>query len=47
ADGQPTRSYPTATFEDLHAGRVDRAGFDVVLIADEFPHAQELGLTAP
>ncbi|MBN9101194.1 MAG: MBL fold metallo-hydrolase [Pseudonocardia sp.] len=109
ADGQPTRSYATATFEDLHAGRgdraedpvivdvrrgdeyavahihgalhiplpelaarldeipdrqlwvhcqsayrasvgaslLDRAGFDVVLIADEFPHAQELGLTAP
>lgn len=107
ADGQPTRDYPTATFEDLHAGRgdrsedplildvrrddeyavahihgalhiplpelaerlheipdrqlwvhcqsayrasigaslLDRAGFDVVLIADEFPHAQELGLT--
>ena len=107
ADGRPTRAYPTATFEDLHAGRgdrgedplildvrradeyavghihgarhiplpeladrlgeipdrqlwvhcqsayrasigaglLDRAGFDVVLIADEFPHAQELGLT--
>jgi rhodanese-related sulfurtransferase len=107
ADGRPTRSYPTATFDDLHAGRgdraeepvvvdvrrddeyavahirgalhiplpelaarldelpdrqlwvhcqsayrasigaslLDRAGFDVVLVADEFPHAQELGLT--
>ncbi len=107
AHGQPTRTYTTATFEDLHAGRgdrgaepvildvrrddeyalahihgalhiplpelvdrlheipnrqlwvhcqsayrasiaaslLDRAGFDVVLIADEFPHADELGLT--
>jgi len=107
ADGRPTRSYPTATFEDLQAGwgdrgedpvildvrrddeyaashihgalhiplpeladrlgeipdrqlwvhcqsayrasigasLLDRAGFDVVLLADEFPHAQELGLT--
>ncbi|MFC4948455.1 MBL fold metallo-hydrolase [Pseudonocardia sp. GCM10023141] len=109
ADGQPTRAYPTATFEDLQAGRgdrgeepvivdvrrddeyavahihgalhiplpeladrlaeipdrqlwvhcqsayrasigaslLDRAGFDVVLIADEFSHARELGLTPP
>ena len=107
AGGRPTRSYPTATFEDLHSRRddrgeepvildvrrddeyaaahihgalhiplleladrldeipyrqlwvhcqsayrasigaslLDRAGFDVILIADEFLHAQELGLT--
>lgn len=107
ADGHPTRSYPTATFEDLHAepgergqervildvrrddeyavahihgalhiplpqlatrvgeipdrqvwvhcqsayrasigaSLLHRAGFDVVLIADGFPHAQQLGLT--
>ncbi len=105
AGGRPTRSYPTATFDDLQAGRgdrlvidvrrddeyavahipgavhiplpeladrlgeipdrqlwvhcqsayrasigaslLDRAGFDVVLVADEFPHAQELGLATP
>jgi len=29
----------------IGASLLDRAGFDVVLIADEFPHAQELGLT--
>ncbi|GAA3231043.1 MBL fold metallo-hydrolase [Pseudonocardia petroleophila] len=104
ADGRPTRSYPTATFDELRTARgedpvivdvrrddeyavahirgalhiplpeladrlhelpdrrlwvhcqsayrasigaslLDRAGFDVVLVADEFPHAQELGLT--
>ncbi len=29
----------------IGASLLDRAGFDVILVADEFPHAQELGLT--
>lgn len=31
----------------IAAGVLDRAGYDVVLIADEFDHARELGLTDP